>query len=202
MNLTKKGYPPPSTDRGQIGWTVGLWLLLFLGILLCTCIQVEAYRSAAQYVEDALAASNLAAAVIDVEEYGISHEVRVADPAEARRRYLEAMRINLGLDEAWNCANRSVIGGPVQVESFIVYNVRGSEVEVSAFDGSGAMRQYRVGLGEAFAPTGEAVEFTGIYSQISCKVTGLFGTEVPARKGKLVDVARNPMESSPEMEEP
>lgn len=191
MNLMKKGYPPPSTESGQIAWTMGLWLILFLGILLCACIQVEAYRSAAQYMEDALAASNLAAAVIDIEEYGISHEVRVADPAEAYSRYLEAMRINLGLDENWNCANRTVIGGPVQIESFIVYNVCGNEVEVCAFDGNGGMNSYRAGLGEVFAPTGEAVEFTGIYSQISCKVSGLFGMEVPARKGKLVDVVRN-----------
>lgn len=201
MNLMKKGYLPPSTESGQIAWTMGLWLILFLGILLCACIQVEAYRSVAQYMEDALAASNLAAAVIDIEEYGISHEVRVADPAEAYSRYLEAMRINLGLDENWNCANRTVIGGPVQIESFIVYNVCGNEVEVCAFDGSGGMNSYRAGLGEVFAPTGEAVEFTGIYSQISCKVAGLFGMEVPARKGKLVDVARNSDNSQQSIDE-
>lgn len=201
MSLMKKGYPPPNTESGQIGWTVGLWLLLFLGILLCACIQVDVYRSTAQYMEDALAASNLAAAVIDIEEYGISHEVRVADPAEAYSRYREAMRINLGLDEAWNCANQAVISGPVLIESFIVYNVCGNEVDVCAFDGSGGMNRYRAGLGEVFAPTGEAVEFTGIYSQISCKVAGLFGMEVPARKGKLVDVARNPDDLKQSMDE-
>lgn len=201
MSLMKKGYPLPSTESGQIGWTMGLWLILFLGILLCACIQVDAYRSAAQYMEDALAASNLAAAVIDIEEYGISHEVRVADPTEAYSLYREAMRINLGLDENWNCANRTVIGGPVQVESFIVYNVCGNEVDVCAFDGSGGMDRYRARLGEVFAPTGEAVEFTGIYSQISCKIAGLFGMEVPARKGKLVDVARNPDDPKQSMDE-
>lgn len=193
MRLMKKGHLLQNIEFGQIGWTVGLWLLLFLGILLCTCIQVEAYRSAAQYMEDAMAASNLAAAVIDVEEYGISHEVRVADPTEAFSRYQEAMKINLGLDEAWSCANQAVISGTVRVESFIVYNVCGNEVDVYAFDEEGALSRYRAVLGEVFAPTGEAVEFTGIYSRISCKVTGLFGTEVPACKSKLVDIARNPL---------
>ena len=60
MHLKKKECLLQSTEKGQIGWAAGLWLLLFLGCLLCALIQLDVYRSSAQYMEDALAASNLA----------------------------------------------------------------------------------------------------------------------------------------------
>ena len=83
MNLKKNGYLLQSTESGQIQWVTGLWFLLFLGILLCAALQMDIYRSSSQYLEDALAASNLAAAVVDVEEYGISNEIRIDDPVKA-----------------------------------------------------------------------------------------------------------------------
>ena len=63
MTLKRKEFPQLSTESGQIGWSMGLWLLLFLGVLLSTCLQVDVYKATARYLEDALAASNLAAAV-------------------------------------------------------------------------------------------------------------------------------------------
>ena len=68
MGLKKKECLLQSTESGQIGWALGLWFMLFLGILLCVILQLEVFRASSQYLEDALAASNLAAAVIDVEE--------------------------------------------------------------------------------------------------------------------------------------
>ena len=76
MNLRRKGYPPqsirPRAAGGQAGWSAGLFFLLFLAVLLRGFIQLEIYRTTSLYLEDALAASNLASAVVDVEEYGIS----------------------------------------------------------------------------------------------------------------------------------
>ena len=79
MRLMKKGCLLRSTEKGQIGWTAGFWIFLFWGILLCSLLQMEIFRSSAQYLEDALAASNLAAAIIDVEEYGVSHRIQIED---------------------------------------------------------------------------------------------------------------------------
>jgi hypothetical protein len=39
-------------------------------------LQVALYRESAMYMEDALALSNLASAVIDIEEYGITRVPR------------------------------------------------------------------------------------------------------------------------------
>lgn len=190
MDLKKKECLLQSTESGQIGWALGLWFMLFLGILLCVLLQLETFRASSQYMEDALAASDLAAAVIDVEEYGISHKLWIRDPGEAYGLYMRAIRENLNLNNMWECENKELISGPVHIENFTVYNVSGSEVEVSSFDRSGAAVHWYGVLGQETAPNGMRVENTGVYSEISYQIRGIFGIEVTARKGKLVDVVK------------
>ena len=191
MKLMKKGCLLQSTESGQIGWTVSFWFLLFLGILLCALLQMDVIRSSARYMEDALAASNLAAAVIDIEEYGISHQIQIDEPYMARERCMTAMKANLGLDDNWECANKNLISGPVHVVNFTVYNVSGNDVAIYSFDESGAMCTDRGTLGQVKTPNGVPVESTGIYSEISYRIKGFLGLEADARKGKLVDVVKS-----------
>lgn len=191
MDLRKKACPLRSTESGQIGWAAGLWFLLFLWVLLCACLQLELFRASSRYTEDALAASNLAAAVIDVEEYGISHNIRIPSPEGAYLQYQRALRGNLGLNAQWECENREMISGPVSIENFTVYNVTGGDVEAYSYDKNGSMSRWSGSLGQERAPNGIQIEHTGIYSEISYQIRGLFGIEVTARKGKLVDVAGN-----------
>lgn len=188
MRLKKKESLLRSTESGQIGWVTGTGFLLFLGVLLCACMQLEVFRASSQYMEDALAASNLAAAVIDVEEYGISHAIRIADPQKAFSLYRTAVKGNLNLNDEWECPGKGLISGPVRVERFIVYNVRQNAVEVSSFAADGSVSFRRGQAGQETAPNGIPVESTGIYSEISYTVRGVFGLAVSARKGKLVDV--------------
>lgn len=190
MRLMKKGCLLQSTESGQIGWTIGFWVLLFLGVLLCALLQMDVFRSSSRYMEDALAASNLAAAVVDVEEYGISHQIRIDDPHMARERCMTAMKDNLGLDDNWECANESLISGPVRMVNFTVYNVSGNDVEIYSFDENGMLSSGREMLGQVNAPNGVPIEATGIYSEIFYRVKGFPGMEVDAQKGKLVDVVR------------
>lgn len=188
MTLKRKGFPQLSTESGQIGWSMGLWLLLFLGVLLSTCLQVDVYKATARYLEDALAASNLAAAVIDIEEYGISHTVRIVSPEEAYGRYGVALQGNLGLDDNGYCANKALITGPVRTARFIVYNVEGNNVEIFEMNTDGTFQNRQCELGMIYTPGGEPVEATGIYSEIECGIDGMFGTHFTAKKGKLVEV--------------
>ena len=113
-------------------------------------------------MEDALAASNLAAAVIDVEEYGISHRMQIRSPQEAYDRYQRAIVGNLNLNDRWECENKGLISGPVHVENFTVYNVSGSEVDVRSFGGNGAAAGWSGTLGQERARNGKTVVNTGI----------------------------------------
>lgn len=188
MFLRKRECPLRSTESGQIGWTAGVGVLLFLGVFLSACMQVEVFRVSSQYMEDALAASNLAAAVVDVEVYGISHDLLIASPEDAFVLYCAAIKGNLNLDDAWECPNKGLISGPVCVERFIVYNVVQNTVEVSCVNADGSVSCWQGIPGQETAPNGISVEHTGIYSEISYQIKGVFGIVVPAVKGKLVDV--------------
>lgn len=175
---------------GQAGGTVGLFLTLFLGVMLCAVLQLEHYRAASLYLEDALAASNLASAVVDVREYGISHSILIARPEEAYQTYLWAVRGNLNLNDEWEGQAGSLVQGPVSVVRYIVYNVKGDEVAVYCFDRDGQMTQWREKLGNVAAPNGIPVDNTSVYSEIAFETEGLFGVKVRAHKGSLADISR------------
>ena len=175
------------TDQGQITLLSGLFLSLFVAVLLTSHLQMEMDRSSARYVEDALAASGLACALVDLREYGTSHELRIADEERSYEQFKGALRMNLGLDENWECGNKRLISGKVTLESFVLYNVANGQVESCQMTG-GRMERSVGSLGEVRAPNGQIVEHTGVYGEISYDLQGVWGLIVPARKGKLVDI--------------
>lgn len=177
-------------EDGQIGCMVGLFFTLFLGVMLCAVLQLEHYRAVSLYLEDALAASNLASAVVDVQEYGISHSILIDRPEEAYKTYQWAARGNLNLNAEWEGQAGSLVRGPVSIVQYIVYNVRGDEVTVYHFDGDGRMTQRQGTLGNVTAPNGIPVENTSVYSEIAFETEGFLGIKVRAHKGNLADVSR------------
>ncbi|MCM1101955.1 MAG: hypothetical protein NC079_09595 [Clostridium sp.] len=193
MSLKREGCPRPSISRkdcGQAEWVAGMFFLLMLGIILCVRLQLDAWQSSAGYLEDALAVSNLASALIDVEEYGRSHAVLIADASAAYAVYLDAVRDNLQLNDRWECGNRTLISGPVEIADYVIYNVRDDRVETIRVGRDGNVTERYSGLkGAVCAPNGVMVECTGVYSEIQFNVKGFLGIEVRAHKGKLVDVA-------------
>ena len=68
MKYGKREYRLPKTENrqetgkaesGQVSWVLGLFLILFLAILLYMQLQLAMYKASARYLEDALALSNL-----------------------------------------------------------------------------------------------------------------------------------------------
>jgi len=177
-----------SYECGQIELVTGLFLILFITVIMCAGIQVETYRAASLYMEDALAASNLASALIDVEEYGISRNIVINNPESHFEIYKDALKENLGLNEEWESKNTELFSGKISIEEYIIYNVSGDNVEILKVNNEGSVSAQYCGTGEAVAPNGVPVEATGVYSEISFPIKGFFGITVNAEKGKLVDV--------------
>lgn len=177
-------------ENGQIGWTLGLFLVLFLGIFLCALLQIDLYRTASLYLEDALAASNLASAVVDIKEYGESHKILIKDFQEAYERYQQAVKGNLNLSDSWEGQTGGVIQGSVRIINYTIYNVDGNDVTVYCYNENGSMTSWTDVLGSTLAPNGKVIESTSIYSEIAFMVKGMFGIEVQAYKGNLADIAR------------
>lgn len=205
MNLKKRGYPQQKIRRhllkqskGQVEWMTGLFFLLFLMIILCAGIQMAVWRAVGVWLEDTLAASNLASAVIDLEEYGKSHKIILGDPNAAWERYCEAVRENLNLDADWEHSDKSIIAGPVTVVNYTIYNVDTEKriVYVWQRGEDGQVSIWQEVLGNAYAPDGRLIETTGIYSELAFPVQGMFGTKSEAHKGKLIDIVGKPREGS------
>ena len=193
MNFKKQEYRLLKTswrqrEKGQITWIIAPFMLLFLGTLLCGQMQLEVFRMSSVYLEDALAASNLASAIIDVEEYGTSHKLVITDVEEAYERYCVALKHNLGLNEMWECENKQLINGKVKVEKYIVYNVTDNQIIIQGRDAEGNLWESQYAAGQVYAPNGEEIVSTSIYSEISYPTKGIWNVEIQAHKGKLVDV--------------
>lgn len=177
--------------EGKIEWVTGMFYVLLLAILLCAQLQIAAYGFASSYMEDALAVSNLASAVIDIEEYGISHMVKIANPLEAYERYKSAVRENLQLNDSWECTNSVLISGTVTIERYIVYNMEPDVVHIYEVSDDGRVSTFQGIPGVVRAPDGNLITATSVYSEISFPVKGFLQIEIRARKGKLADVVSN-----------
>ena len=177
---------------GKIELFTGMFLVVFLLLLLFVQIQLMLFYTSGIFMEDALAASNLASAVIDVEEYGKTHVIKIASPERSYELYQEALKLNLSLNEAWEHADKDLISGTVQILQYVVYNVMNQDVTVYSFekDGMHTWIEYG-GLGRLHTPDGTLVESTSIYSRIGFPVKGILGVSVYAQKEKSVDIVSN-----------
>lgn len=194
MILRKEGFPRRSIEKaepGQLELVTGMSFLLFLGILLCGILQLDVFRASAAYLEDALAASNLASAVIDVEEYGISHAILIKDPDRAYEIYLSALRGNLNLDQEWESPAKGLIGGKVSVLNYTVYNVWEDRVDIYHYDENGQLSFSGGVPGAVQAPDGKWIESTSVYSEVTYPVRGIMGVEAQAYKSNLADIVAN-----------
>lgn len=176
-------------DSGQVEWVTGLFWILILCILLAAQLQIISWYTTGMYMEDALAASNLASALIDIQEYGKTHTVRIPDAGQAYLVYQDALRDNLQLDEQWMCENKTLISGRVEIADYIIYNVDHNIVTANRVGPGGYVTEIWTGeRGAITAPDGSPITHTGIYSEIQFPVHGFPGISVMAHKGKLVDI--------------
>ncbi len=176
--------------EGKLEIFTSFFVFLLLAIVLIYRFQISSFHATKIYVEDAMAASNLASAVIDIQEYGISHNIVISDTEQAYVYYLNALQENLNLNQNWEHPNRAIISGRVKVEEYRIYNVIEDDVEVHIFTPNGrSSAKYADALGAIRAPNGKLIENTSIYSRISFPVNASWGVQVNAQKENLVDIA-------------
>ena len=172
----------------MIGTGISLFMMLFIVAVISYMTQKYSYQTIKINTEDALAASNLASAVIDIQEYGISHNIIIPDPEAAFAIYKDALKVNMNLDDSWRSTTRQDISGPVVIQEYIIYNVRYDDVEVHYFGESQYSQIIVGGKGTVTAPNGKIIESTSIYSKITFPVDGIWGIQTIAVKDQLVDI--------------
>ena len=177
--------------KKRAGYIKALFPFAFLIIVLIIItfdMQKRQFHATKTITEDALAASNLASAVVDIQEYGLSHNLVITDTDRAYEIYKEALQYNLGLDSNWEHPNKKMISGKVKVVDYIVYSVRDNDVDVTSYGENNYTTSYKDGEGSVKAPNGQRIESTSIYSKITFPVDAVWGIHVAAVKEKLVDV--------------
>ncbi len=183
--------PKISKEKGQIDIVVGMFCTILILVVVLFGFRTMEYVVTSAYVEDALAFSNLASGIVDLEEYGKTHIIKIKDPESAFLVYREALCHNLKLDEWLNTTNREIIAGKVDILDYMVFNVNGERVLVYRIDESGSIvEEYQEKLGEVHTPEGILVENTTVYSRISFEVQGFGEQKIRAVKEKSIDIVR------------
>ena len=176
-------------SKGKVEIATGIFYIAIIIFLFYTLYQTKVYHVVSAYMEDALATSNLASALIDIEEYGTTGEIVISSPEEAFSIYKQALKINLQLDENWDSKNITFIGGPIEIAEYIIYNVKEEGVDIYHFSQNGMMQEVRVSSASGLkTPDGTEIESTTIYSRIKFLVNGILGIQVNAEKEKSVDI--------------
>lgn len=176
-------------SEGKVEIATGIFYIAIIIFLFYTLYQTKVYHVVSAYMEDALATSNLASALIDIEEYGTTGEIVISSPEEAFSIYKQALNINLQLDENWDSKNITFISGPVEIVEYIVYNVKEEGVDIYHFSQNGKMQEVNVSSTSGLkTPDGTEIESTTIYSRIKFLVNGILGIQVNAEKEKSVDI--------------
>lgn len=170
----------------------GIYLVVLLMILINVQLQIRIFMTTSTYMEDALAASNLASAVIDIREYGKTHIVKIKSPDDAFELYQDALKQNLTLDDNWESRQKDLIYGQVEILKYEIYNVEKNNITIYSYGTEGeAVQTITNGLGKVYTPDGALVESTSVYSKIGFPVKGILGVVIDARKDKTVDIVSN-----------
>ena len=176
-------------SQGKIEICVGMFFCILIVLVVIFQGKLLQYQVVGAFVEDSLAASNLASAVVDIREYGKTHNILLQSPEDAFYRYREALIHNLHLNSDLSSVNEEVLCGKVDILSYQVFNVIENRVIVYRFGEDGSLLGTEtVSLEQAYLPDGNKVETTSIYSKVGFYVMGLGGERIYATKEKTVDV--------------
>lgn len=169
----------------------GMFWIFVVAIVILFGFKTTQFMVISAYVEDALAASNLASAVIDVKEYGKSHQIIIEDPTEAYGLFRTALCQNLQLDGYLYPIEDSLLTSQLQIAEYRIYNVSEENVEVYIIGSEGVIKDcYSGKKGEVFTPDGICVTSTTVYSRVLFEVKGIGEQNIQAKKEKSVDIVR------------
>ncbi len=180
---------------GKIDMIIPLFFIILLLPIIACNLQLSQIKATKGTVEDALVSSNLASAIIDIETYGINHNIIIGNPTVAYGIYRDALKTNLKLNSLWESDNKAYISGKVTVASYIIYNVINTEdsctIKIYEFNDNGLINETSVVNGAVTSPNGRTIESTSIYSKITFPVEGIWGFQMDAVKDNLVDIVKN-----------
>ncbi|MFI3238104.1 MAG: hypothetical protein R3Y47_08790 [Lachnospiraceae bacterium] len=173
-------------DEGMIHKILSLGLMLF--IILCYVLLLEMRKVSffKSQLEDALVQANLAAAIVDVYEYGTSEEIVFLSPQDSFLLIEEFLEVDL------QSTNLSVEEVEIVLLDCRFYEVEETQVVEYVFDEEGvlSLRQHS-SIENMNTPNESVIETSTIYSKIGVWFEVLKLLPVYIEMEQSVDIARN-----------
>ena len=178
--------------EGFIEVATGFTALFIVSILTLTTFTLRRLDVTRIQVEDSLVASNLASAVIDINEYGTTNNIIISDTTKAYNQFCDALKNNLNLNDNFEPSNNKFFKSKIDVLEFVIYNVKGNEIEeVKITDKDITEKIYSGKVGELKTPDGAIINSTTIYSKIGFTIGALLDDEYYRTKEISVDIVSN-----------
>lgn len=166
-----------------------MFFMLIMILVFSYQIYLSEIIQAGRNVEDALAASELAAAVIDIKEFGRTGNVMFSEKEAVYASFLYHLRNNLQMDGEGRSKLSVLAAGPITVEDFRIYEVKGDVITEYQFDQSGRLIQKRDWTNEKVStPNGTEIINTSLYGRCRFFVKGMNDTVIMGEKEKTVDI--------------
>lgn len=142
------------------------------------------------FIDDGLVMSNLAAATVDLNEYGQSNTIVNNDFNKSFDQYKKALKNNLRLDNNFVPQTSNLIDGGITIEIFTIYNVNGNDIHMIKRQRNGNIikQVYPNAVGTMKTPDGVKIETTTVYSKIGMNVKGFMNGTTYVYKDKTVDI--------------
>ena len=133
---------------------------------------------------------NLAAATVDLNEYGQSNTIVNNDFNKSFDQYKKALKNNLRLDNNFVPQTSNLIDGGITIEIFTIYNVNGNDIHMTKRQRNGNIikQVYPNAVGTMKTPDGVKIETTTVYSKIGMNVKGFMNGTTYVYKDKTVDI--------------
>ena len=192
-------------DTGHVNYAFGLALMLFVVLVIMYQVQINAFKSSSQGLEDAIVDAALASAIPDIKEYGKSGNLSLysvtkesTDGAQTGRHiekleyswqmFIEALSAELDLNDDMVPQNQELYGEKIIVNDYRIYNVLNNKVYVWQRSGNSIILTGSASIGTINAPNGIPITKTSVYVDISSRISGLFNVTIDANKKKLVAI--------------
>lgn len=187
--------------RGEFVSFMIMFVLVFIFMMFSTCLYKQYIaKNTVKKTEESLKAATLAGATMNLVHYAYTGEVIVYDYQNSRLSFYESFAASMDMGTDLTPSDGNCIAGPIRVNEYIIYNVRGSDIEIIAFHNGNAVPVITTAaLGHVTAPNGAAITASTVYAEISFEIKGfidnrtMFGElfhmdNVTVTKASLADI--------------
>lgn len=176
--------------EGKIEVFISCIALIMVVLIVIMSVKLKEIKLTKNYIDDGLVSSLLASATIDLKEYGSSNNIINNDPEQSYYLFKDTLKSNLNLNNDFSAKNSNLITDKVNIEKFVIYNVKTSnDIEIIEVENGKIVNKTKENSGVLTTPEGVKIEKTTFYAKISFYVSGYLNNEkYKIVKEKSVDV--------------